>query len=115
MCATLIAVGLTADHFNGTRKERQLSAAVSAIGGRIGSIPGWPLGTEYRISLTRVPTDEELKQLAVANTTRGWVGIAFQDCEISRQREDRLRASLHNCHLFVVQNGTTSPLGRTGD
>ena len=107
----LIVVGLTIDYFNVARKERQLSAAVSDCGGRLGSIPAWPLGTEYRITLNKVPDDDELIRLALANRMRGWVGIAFVDCEIDRKNQNRLRARLQNCYLFVVRNGTMSALG----
>ncbi|MBI1248645.1 hypothetical protein GC197_12495 [bacterium] len=108
----LIAVGLKVDYYFVAQKEKRLSAAVSNIGGRVGSIPAWPLGTEYRITLTKAPTDEELAQLAVANTMRGWVGIVFQDCEISSRDRGRLNASLSSCHLFVAKDGKLSSLDR---
>ena len=107
----LIAVGLSMDYINVSRKERQLSAVVSNCGGRFGSIPVWPLATEYRIKLSKVPDDDELKQLAIANKMRGWVGIAFEDCEIDSKDKHRLRAGLQNCFLFIVRNGTMTPLG----
>lgn len=77
----------------------------------MGSIPVWPLGTEYRITLARVPDDKELRDLEIANKMRGWVGIAFQDVEISADDHQRLRSKLQDCHLFVVRDGTMKPLG----
>ncbi|MDY0169821.1 MAG: hypothetical protein RBS80_24975 [Thermoguttaceae bacterium] len=111
--AALIAIGLSLDYLNVARKERQLSTAVSNCGGRIGSIPVWPLGTEYRITLTKVPDDDELRQLGVANRMRGWVGIAFRECEINGKDQARLRSGLPNCHLFVIRNDTMTPVGHT--
>ena len=111
--ATLIAIGLPIDYLNVVRKERQLSTAVSNCGGRIGSIPVWPLGTEYRITLTKVPDDDELRQLGIANKMRGWVGIAFQECEINGKDQARLQSGLQNCHLFVNRKDTMTPLGHT--
>jgi hypothetical protein len=67
----LAAVALAFDYWNVTRKEKLLSNAVSRIGGRNGSIPVWPLGTEYRITLTAVPNAEQLEELKIANQMRG--------------------------------------------
>jgi hypothetical protein len=93
-----------------TRKERLLSNAVSKAGGRIDSIPMWPLGTEYRITLVSVPGESQLRALAIANQMRGWVGIAFKDCEINREDSERLLDALPNCHFFVVQDGRMTPM-----
>lgn len=41
---------------------------------------------------------------------RGWVGIAFEDCELTADDSDRLRRDLERCHLFVVQDGKMSPM-----
>lgn len=101
----LAAVALAFDYWNVTRKEKLLSNAVSRIGGRNGSIPVWPLGTEYRITLTAVPNAEQLEELKIANQMRGWVGIAIEDCELKHEDVDRMRERLPACHLFVVRDG----------
>ena len=110
LVAALGVVALAIDYWNVTRKEKLLSSAVSQIGGRNGSIPAWPLGTEYRITLTAIPTPEQLDQLKIANKMRGWVGIAFEDCDLTVHDGDRLRRNLERCHLFVVQDGRMSPM-----
>ena len=110
LLAALAVATLTIDYWNVTRKEKLLSNAVSKIGGRNGSIPAWPFGTEYRITLTAIPAPGQLDQLKIANKMRGWVGIAFEDCEPTADDSDRLRRYLERCHLFVVQDGKMSPM-----
>jgi len=110
LVAALAVIALAIDYWNVTRKEKLLSNAVSQIGGRNGSIPLWPLGTEYRITLTAIPTPGQLDQLKIANKMRGWVGIAFEDCELTADDRDRLRRILERCHLYVVQDGKMSPM-----
>lgn len=105
LLAALAAMALAIDYWNVTRKEKLLCSAVSQAGGRTGSIPCWPLGTEYRITLNAIPTRGQLDQLKIANKMRGWVEIAFKDCELTADDCDRLRGALDHCHLFVVQNG----------
>jgi hypothetical protein len=114
LLAALAAVALSIDYWNVTRKEKLLSGAVSQIGGRNGSIPMWPLGTEYRITLNAIPTPGQLDQLKIANEMRGWVGIAFTNCELTADDRDRLRVILDSCHLYVVQNGRMSPMDDAG-
>jgi len=106
----LAAVALAFDYRNVTRKEKLLSNAVSRIGGRNGSIPVWPVGTEYRIILTAVPNAEQLAELGIANQMRGWVGIAIEDCELTHEDVDRMRKGLSDCHLFVVREGRMTPM-----
>jgi hypothetical protein len=108
----LAPLALAIDYWNVTRKERLLSRAVSRIGGRNGSIPVWPLGTEYRITLTAVPNVEQLDELRIANQMRGWVGIAFEGCDLNQEDVDRIRQNLPACHLFVVHNGRMTTMTR---
>ena len=109
--AGLITVGLVIDYVNVGRKEKLLSRAVSQCGGRIGSIPVWPLGTEYRITLSSVPSNSQLHSLRIANHMRGWVGIAFNDCEISQEESKRLLVALPKCHLYIIKDGEMLPVG----
>ena len=99
LCVVFIAI---ADIANISRKEKRLSRAVRSIGGRSGSIPVWPLGTEYRVTLTALPNDSQLEELKIANRLRGWVGIAFEDCDLSEKDVSELLTALPYCHLFVV-------------
>lgn len=105
LIAAFATIALAIDYWNVTRKEKLLSSAVLQIGGRSHSIPMWPLGKEYRITLTAIPTHEQLDQLKIANTMRGWVIIAFADCDLSAEDRDRLRSILNCCHLYVVEGG----------
>ncbi len=114
LVAVLPVIALAIDYWNVTRKEKLLSNAVSQTGGRNGSIPLWPLGTEYRITLTSVPTPEQVDQLKIANKMRGWVGIAFENCELTVDDVDRLRRNLDQCHLFAVQDGKMTPMDDAG-
>ncbi len=110
LLAAIAVTALAVDYWNVVRKEKLLSSAVSQIGGRNGSIPLWPLGTEYRITLTSLPTSEQLDQLRIANKMRGWVGIAFENCELTVDDVDRIRRNLDRCHLYVVQDGKMIPM-----
>ncbi|WP_182867997.1 hypothetical protein [Stieleria mannarensis] len=110
LIAALGVFALAIDSWNMSRKEKLLSNAVSRIGGRMGSIPLWPLGAEYRITLTAIPTADQLDELKIANTMRGWVGIALEDCELTSNDVDRLSIRLQRCHLFVTRDGRMSPI-----
>lgn len=110
LLAVVAAIALAIDYWNVVRKERLLSSAVSQIGGRNGSIPLWPLGTEYSITLTSLPTSEQLAQLRIANKMRGWVGISFENSELTVEDVDRIRRNLDRCHLYVVQDGKMIPM-----
>ena len=108
----LLCVGITAivNLFNISRKEQQLSRIVNSIGGRTGSIPAWPFGTEYRITLTSVPNQEQMRKLTVANRMRGWVGIAFEDCKLSDGDTSELLTKLPGCHFYTVAENRLVPL-----
>lgn len=111
----IVVVLFQIDYWNVRRKEKQLTSAVAAIGGRNGSIPAYPLGTEYRIVLNSVPDAKQLEDLQIANHLRGWVGIALEDCELSEEDVSRIKASLPACHLFLVDEKETTlqPLSAT--
>ena len=107
LCVGIIAI---ADLFSISRKEQQLSRIVKSIGGRTGSIPVWPFGTEYRITLTSVPNQEQMRKLTVANRMRGWVGIAFEDCNLSDGGRSELLTQLPECQLYTVAENRLVPL-----
>lgn len=104
-------VVMAMDYLDVRRKEKLLSNAVSQIGRRSGSIPFWPLGTEYRIILKTIPSPVQLDELEIANPMRGWVAVACEGCELSVKDADSRRNKLQRCHLFVVDDGKKSQLG----
>ena len=108
--SALLVIGPACDYLNVRRKENRLVDVVDQLGGKTRSIPAWPLGTEYQITLPRVPDSEELKRLAIANQLRGWVGIAFDDCQISQQQKMVLERMLSRCRLFVLEGDRLQPL-----
>ena len=114
LCVLVVAgVSLPLDYRNVRRKERLLSQVVSEIGGRHTGIPLWPLGSEYHVTLTAVPNAEQLNKLTIANQLRGSVGIWFKDCEPNQEEVDHIRQNLPACQLFVIRNGTISPMGKS--
>ncbi len=75
----IIVVALAIDYVRVRAKDRRAFHAISQCGGRSGSIPTWPLGTEYRITFPRALTSDELDQLGELNSLRGSVDVAFVD------------------------------------
>jgi hypothetical protein len=108
----VVALALLIDHILIEAKERRVSHAISRCGGRMGSIPFWPMGTEYRVTFPRPLTSRELDELAELNSLRGSVGVAFIDCELSKDQIDEARRKLPNCALIRVIEGNASILGR---
>jgi hypothetical protein len=49
-------------------RHRRAISIVANLGGRAGSLMGWPLGKEIIISFARPLTDDELRQLSVLNS-----------------------------------------------
>jgi hypothetical protein len=106
----LVVLALGLDYASVRSKEKRLSSAVAEMGGRMGSLPAWPLGTEYRITFERPLHQQELVRLSIANRMRGWVGIAFRDCELSEAERSSACNALPACHLFVVQDNRMAPI-----
>ena len=105
-----IVIALAIDYIRVKAKDRRAFDAISQCGGRCGSIPIRPLGTEYRITFFRALTADELDQLAELNSLRGSVGVAFVDCELSTGQIREVTARLHNCRLYRVVDGEMSAL-----
>jgi hypothetical protein len=102
---TLLLVALVAgytDYAVFHARKRQAIAVVAELGGRAGSIGGWPLGEENRIEFRRSLDDDELQRLAILNSLprRNWVGVAFIDCDLSEARIEEIRGILWRCHVF---------------
>ena len=110
----IVVVLLKMDYWNVRRKEKLLSGAVSAIGGRTSSLPFYPFGSEYVIVLTAVPTDEQLDDLEIANHMHGVVGIGLKGCELSEDDVEQLHARLPLCSLRILDEEDHShPLAAT--
>ena len=96
----LATICLVLDYYRVNAKDARVVSAVKQLGGRFGSIPVWPLGTEYRISFDHPLTEPQLNQLAELNNLRGWVGVRFVDCDLSAsQQADAIRL-LESCHIY---------------
>ncbi len=109
MAIVLIAVAMIWDYRRVDAKDRRVSVAVARCGGRMNSLPFWPLGTEYRISVTHPWSEEELESLSELNTLRGSVAVAFVDCELTQHELGIARKHLSKCHLFRISNGQLAP------
>lgn len=58
------------------------------------------------MTFPRALTSDQLDQLAELNSLRGWVGVAFVDCELSANQAREAIAKLPNCKLDHVVDGT---------
>lgn len=106
----LAVVGLSIDYVLVRNKDRRVAKAVSECGGRMGSIPIWPIGTEYRISFRSPLSSQQLDRLAELNSLRGTVGVAFVDCELSDAEAREAVAKFPKCLLIKVSGNKTSRL-----
>lgn len=103
-------VGLPTDYFLARNKNTRVAKAVSECGGGMGSIPIWPLGTEYRITFRSPLTTQQLDRLTELNSLRGTVRIAFVDCELSDDEVNEAVARLPNCLLIKVNDNNSTRL-----
>jgi len=110
LLAATVLVLLVVDYVLVRSNEHRLSSTVSQLGGRMGSLPAWPLGAEYRITFERALSDRELERLKIANRMRGSVSIAFRNCDLSEPERTNARKALPACHLFVVQDDRMVPI-----
>jgi len=74
---------------------------VSDLGGRAGSLNGWPLGKEYIIAFTRPLTDAEIERLSVLNSLSGrdYVAVAF-NCDLTPLQLETAQRVLSDCRVF---------------
>lgn len=106
----LLAVGIC-DYVWYHLNLRAALAPVNVAGGRSGSLLGWPLGRELRITFPRPVTDEELQQLQILNQLdwRHSVGVLF-DFEMEPAEFQRLKAALPRCHVFQRRKEDVQPV-----
>ncbi|WP_417848830.1 hypothetical protein [Thalassoglobus sp.] len=110
ICLVIGVVAVTIDYALVNSKNRRVAGVVNDCGGRMGSIPAWPIGTEYRISFPHPLSSAQLDRLKELNSLRGWVGVAFVECELTEDQVRESTSMLHNCHLFRVVDGEMAPL-----
>jgi hypothetical protein len=51
--------------------------------------------------------------MTTGNRMQGWVGIAFEDCDLNQKDLNRIRGNLPACHILVVKNGKMTTLKET--
>ena len=102
--------GLTTDYILVRNKDSRVGKAISECGGQFGSIPFWPLGSEYRVTFRGPLTSQQLSKLAELNSLRGSVGVAFVDCEFSEAEVNETFTKLAHCILFQVSGSNSTPL-----
>lgn len=97
LCAKIIRENAT---------ERRALRTVHQLGGRVGSLEFlWT--KEYRITFRELQlSDADLRKLAVLKTLTEhghWVGIMFEDTNLTRQDILDLRETLPECVIFWVE------------
>lgn len=100
----LVALAIVAvvDYGMFRSRDRRARGVVAELGGRGGSIGGWPIGKEYVIAFTRPLDDDELRRLAALNELAGkrfYFGIHFRNSSISDERLAEFREMLSGCHV----------------
>tara|TARA_R110002111_G_scaffold225423_1_gene287096 strand:- start:227 stop:598 length:372 start_codon:yes stop_codon:yes gene_type:complete len=81
-----------------------------AHGARVGSLLGWPLGRECRITFDQPIDRQAIAELAVLNslTSRHWIGVAFiydmTDADLKHAQD-----TLPECHVFRVDPRDRQP------
>lgn len=95
----IATICLALDYYRVNAKDARVVSAVKQFGGRFGSIPVWPLGTEYRISFDHPLSETQLNQLAELNNLRGSVSIRFVNCDLSASQQSDAIRLLESCHI----------------
>ena len=106
--AALLAI----DYMLVRAKEKHAAPTVSQANGRMGSLPGWPIGSEYRVTFDRPLAQRDLSQLTILNTLRGSVVVAFVDCQLTNEQIAEVVNALPHCLVVQVTDGQTRLLGR---
>ena len=106
----MIVLALAADYARVRAKDGRVSHAISRCNGRMGSIPMWPLGTEYRVTFFHALRSEQLDQIAELNSLRGSVHVTFVDCQFSGHEARQTMLKLHRCRLYRLVDGEMSIL-----
>ena len=111
VCLALCVCMLLLDYFLVEAKNRRVAKVVTRQGGRMRSLPVWPLGAEYWISFPHPLGSQELDELMELNTLRGSVVVAFVDCNPTQNQIHEATLKLRNCRLRRVAGSEMSRLG----
>lgn len=89
------------DYVSYHSRGRRAMTVVSDLGGRAGSISGWPSGKEYFIASSGPLTDAELERLSVLNSLSGrdYVTVAFS-CDLTPLQLGAAQRTLSECRVF---------------
>lgn len=105
-------LALIVDYARVQARDVRVGTSIKEFGGRMTSIPVWPLGAEYGISFPHPLSTEQIDQLKELNSLRGTVGIAFIECELSEKQKHELATKFPNCFVFQVFGNDTIPVRR---
>jgi hypothetical protein len=99
--ATLISVR----YYRHQRDRRLALPVVADLGGKVGSIPFEPFGSEYRISFEgRLLTREDLDRLVALNplASRNSVGIKFENSGLTPEDIQYVKQILPDVHILPM-------------
>lgn len=99
----IVILLLAADYVMVRAKDSRAGSVVHQLGGKMYSIPLWPLGTEYRVSFDSSPTVEQIQELRILNHLRDSVSVAFPECSYSKDQVNKIKETLSQCHLFSIE------------
>lgn len=92
-------IALAIDNWNVTRKAKLFSNSVSQIGGRNGSSPVWPLGTEYRITLTAIDPHSSTVRPTQVRMAKRFSRLACKDLQLNPLSGERCQQRVENASL----------------
>lgn len=102
--AVILILAAVVDNYQYEAHASRCSRAVAQLGGRTGSLMGWPWGREVIVSLPRPVTDEELQQLAILSAGgRDYVAVRF-NCELTDAQLAAARRVLSRCAVSDESN-----------
>jgi hypothetical protein len=103
----LTVVWLSVRHCLGQAALARAAAVIGELGGKCGSIPFEPVGTEVRISFTKNSLSrQQLTRLTLLNSLppRYSVGILFADTNLTSEDVRWLHESIPRCGIRLYRN-----------
>jgi hypothetical protein len=103
--AILVLALVLGDYVTYQAAKQQALAVVFEIGGKAGSIGGWPFGEEDVITFQRDLSADELQRLTVLNRLSGrhHTVLYFKDCKLSESRMAEIRRQLSGCQVYLEE------------